>query len=69
MKNLGILIIIIGIVIAAVTSFNYVTKKNVVDIGTLEITRNRTHYLSWSPFIGIATIIVGAGILFYGMKK
>ncbi len=34
MKNLGILIIIIGIVIAAVTSFNYVTKKNVVDIDT-----------------------------------
>lgn len=69
MKTAGIIIIAIGLLVTIVTGFNYITKEKVVDIGKLEITRDRNNYMSWSPLIGIAVLAVGAGIFLYAQKK
>ena len=58
MKTLGIILIVVGALMMAITGFNYVTKKNVVDIGPLEINKEENHPVQWSPIIG--------GILFVG---
>jgi len=69
MKNVGLFIIAIGILATLLGGFNYVTKKKIVDVGNLEITTNKNHVMSWSPFIGIAVIILGVGVVLYGRKK
>jgi hypothetical protein len=69
MKTAGIIIISIGLLITVVTGFNYITKEKVVDIGKLEITRDRTDYMSWSPIIGLAVLAIGAGIFLYAQKN
>jgi LPXTG-motif cell wall-anchored protein len=69
MKNIGLFIIAIGILATLLGGFNYVTKKKIVDVGNLEITTNKNHVMSWSPFIGIAVIILGVGVVLYGRKK
>jgi hypothetical protein len=69
MKNSGMVILIIGVVITIFTSFSFFTKEKVVDIGAIEITRDKKHNMAWSPFVGIAVMVIGGGLLAYGAKK
>ena len=69
MKKIGMIIIVIGLLATLLGGFNYITKKKIVDIGNLEITQSKNHVMAWSPFIGIAVIVFGAGMVIYGRKK
>lgn len=69
MKQSGIVILIIGLIITIFTGFNYFTREKVVDIGELEIMANKKHSMSWSPLVGVAVMAVGAGVYVIGMKK
>ena len=68
-KTLGIVIMVIGLIMTLYTGFNYVTKEKVVDIGDFEITADKEHTASWSPFIGIGIIVIGGVVFFAGKKK
>jgi hypothetical protein len=69
MKTAGIILLSIGIIISLYSGFNFVTKEKVVDIGPVEITRDKNHWVSWSPFLGIGCILVGSSLLVFGSKK
>jgi len=69
MKKAGIIIMVIGLVMAIYTGFNYVTREKVVDIGELEITANKKNRVDWSPVVGLVVIAVGAGIFFMSNKR
>lgn len=69
MKQTGIILLVAGLLITAFAGFNFVTKKKVVDIGKLEITRDENHILDWSPLAGVAIVVIGGGIYLYGAKK
>ncbi|MDZ4845429.1 MAG: hypothetical protein SH857_07770 [Chitinophagales bacterium] len=69
MKTTGIALLVIGILITVFTGFNFFTKKKVVDIGNLEISRDKKHSVEWSPIVGVVVMIVGGGIYLYGTKK
>jgi hypothetical protein len=58
MRTLGIILIVVGALMMAITGFNYVTEEKVVDLGPLEINKEKEHPVQWSPIIG--------GILFVG---
>jgi hypothetical protein len=63
MKKLGLGIIMIGILITVFTGFNFVTREKVVDIGAVQITHDKNHWLQWSPLLGVGVIIVGAFVM------
>ena len=69
MKATGIVLIILGIGLTFFTAFKFFTREKVVDIGKLEITRDKPHSVSWSPLIGVAVIAIGAVVLWQGSKK
>lgn len=69
MKRIGIVIIIIGLGLTLFTAFTYFTKEKVVDIGKVEITRNKPHNLSWSPLFGIVVMGIGGAALWLSTKK
>lgn len=69
MKKAGIIIAIIGLLIFLVTGFRFITKEKVVDIGNLEITRDKTHSLTWPPVVGVVVMAIGGGIFLLGLKK
>ena len=69
MKTAGIIIIVIGIALTIYTGITFFTKEKVVDIGRLEITRDKPHYLDWSPIIGIIVIGIGGVVLWQSSKK
>ena len=58
-RTLGIVLVVIGIVMMAYTGFNYVTKEKVVDIGPLEISKEKNNPVSWSPIVGVILLVGG----------
>lgn len=69
MKKLGIIILIIGLVVALTGGISYVTKEKVVDIGELEITKEESHSLDWLPYLGVGLMAVGLGVFLFGREK
>ena len=67
MKNFGIIMAIIGIVMMVITGFNYVTQKKIVDIGNLKINKDENHSVQWSPIIG--GILLAGGIVIFVSNK
>lgn len=67
MRNLGIGLIIVGIIMMFFTGFNLVTKKEVADIGSLEISKKEDHSVQWTPIVGIVVLVTG--ITFVGLAK
>lgn len=69
MKTAGAIILIVGLLMTVYTGFTYITKEKVVDLGALEITKDKEHSVDWQPYVGIATMVIGGGILVLGRKK
>jgi divalent metal cation (Fe/Co/Zn/Cd) transporter len=69
MKKAGILIVILGLALTIFTAITFFTREKVVDIGSLKITANKPHHLSWSPLIGIAVMGVGGVVIFMSPRK
>lgn len=51
----------------AITGFNYVTEEKVVDLGRIEIAKEESHPVQWSPIIG-GILFIG-GIIALAVKK
>ena len=69
MKNAGILVIIIGALMIAYTGFNFITKKKVADIGPLEINKEQSHPVQWSPIVGVILVIGGVAMVVMNKKN
>ena len=69
MKNLGIVIIAIGILMTVFTGFNVFTKKKVVDLGAVEINKTEKTPIYWSPITGLVLIGIGGIVLVANRKK
>jgi hypothetical protein len=69
MKKAGIVILTVGLIIAVFTATSFITRKKVVEIGSLEVTARRKYTLEWSPLIGAGMIVVGAVLCLVGSGK
>lgn len=59
-KSLGIALIIIGVIMTVYTGFNYKTTEKIVDIGPIEISKEKNHPVQWAPIIGVVIVIAGS---------
>ncbi len=69
MKNVGIVLIVLGAIMMAVTGFNLVTKEKVVDIGPVEINKDKNHPVQWSPIVGGVLLVAGVVVVLTGKKS
>ena len=68
-KTLGIIVIVLGIIMMIYTGFNFITTKNVVDLGPLQINKEENHHVQWPPIIGGVLLIGGIVIIVSGKKE
>ena len=66
-KTIGLILIITGALMIFYTGFHFVTTEKVLDIGPLEINKDKNHFVQWSPIIGI--ILLGAGLFMTFFRK
>lgn len=69
MRNLGIALLVVGLVMTIFTGFNVITKKKVVDLGPVEINKEEKTPVYWSPITGGILAAVGLLILVAGKKR
>lgn len=53
----------------AYTGFNYVTTEKVVDLGPIEINKEKNHFVQWPPIVGVVLIIGGVVLLVFDKKS
>jgi hypothetical protein len=68
MKRLGIVLLIIGLILTVVTGFKFFTKKEIVDIGNVEISKSEPHRVNWSPYVGVGIMVIG-GIMVIASRR
>lgn len=69
LKALGIVLIIVGIIMTIYTGFNYVTTEKVAVIGPIEINKEKTHPVQWTPIIGMLVMAAGIFIVLSSKTK
>lgn len=69
MKNAGVIVIIIGVLMIIYTGFNIVTKKEVADIGPIEINKEENHPVQWSPIVGVVLLVSGVALVVLSKKN
>ena len=62
-KSLGVILVVLGIAMMVYTGFNFVTKEKVVDLGPLEINKEKNNPVSWSPIVGVVLLVGGIIVL------
>ena len=62
-RTLGIILIALGVVGLAWGGFTYTTKEKVVDIGPVDISRDKTHSVPLPPVFGAVLLIGGIAIV------
>ena len=69
MKNIGIVLIIVGILMLIFTNVNFTTKKKVVDLGPLEVNKKEKKSIGWPIWVGGVIIVAGIALVVVDNKK
>jgi len=65
----AIVLIVIGIAVFAYKGITYKTQEEVVNIGPLHMTAEKTNTVPLSPILGGIALVGGIVLLVVGMKK
>jgi len=69
MKIVGIVLIVAGIAMLIFRGFSYTEKKELVDLGPVEITQNETKTVYWPYYAGGAALVAGLVLVIVGAKS
>lgn len=69
MKNVGIALIVIGILMSFFTGVNFIRKREVVDLGAVKVSWTERNPIYWSPITGLILIAAGGIVLLTARKK
>jgi len=66
---IGIILIVIGIIALAYQGITYTTREKVVDIGSIQVTADKTKTFPLPPIVGGIALVGGIVLLVMGSKK
>ncbi len=69
MKIAGIVLIVIGILMFVFNSISFKEKKEVADVGPIEINKTETKTLGWPIYAGGIVIVAGIVLIVADSKK
>lgn len=69
MRVFGIILIVAGVLMLIFNGFSFKTKKEIVDIGPLEVNKTEDKQVGWPSYVGALVTVAGIGILLIGRKE
>lgn len=64
---LGIALLLIGAAVLGYDHYTYTTTENILQIGPITATAEKTHTVSLPPVIGWLLVVGGAGLLAFAL--
>ena len=68
-RNIGIILIVIGIIMLVWTGFSYTKKENIIDAGPVHLSADRQKTVSWPPVLGGVILVAGVVVFLTGRKS
>ncbi len=68
-KTIGIILVAAGALMMLYTGFNYVTTEKVVDLGPIQINKEKQHSVKWPSILGAVIIVGGITVIALGKKS
>ncbi len=65
----GIVLIVLGILALAFQGLTYTKREKTVDIGPIEITKEKKKHVPLPPIAGAAAVIAGTALVIGGNRK
>ena len=69
MRTFGLILIVLGILMIIIRGFNVPVKKNVVDIGPLEINKTENKWIGWPTYVGGVMAVIGVVLVVSDRKR
>lgn len=69
MKTTGIVLLIVGILMMVFNVINFTTEEKVVDLGPLEVNKEKEHTIGWPVYVGGIVGVAGVIMIVAGAKK
>jgi hypothetical protein len=69
MRTFGIILLVSGIIMTVFTGFTLITRDEVVDLGVVEIRKEKQTPVYWSPAAGVVLIATGVIVLWTGGRR
>jgi hypothetical protein len=69
LKKAGIITIIVGLLMTLYSGSTYFTRKKVMDLRILEISKDNHQTVNWQPYVGIGIMIIGGVVLVLGVNR
>jgi hypothetical protein len=69
MRTVGVLLLILGILALGYQGFTYVARDKVVDLGPVEVTKEKTKTVYVPPILGIVALAAGIALLVSGSRS
>ena len=69
MKTIGLILIAIGILMILIRGFNVPVKKNIVDVGPVEINKTENKWIGWPTYAGAIIAVAGMVLIITNRKK
>jgi hypothetical protein len=69
MKMIAVVLILIGVLAIGYQGFSYVTREEVVDIGPIEVTQEKTKTVFLPPLIGAIVLVAGVALLLTSSRR
>jgi hypothetical protein len=69
MKAIAILLIVLGVFAIGYQGFTYVTRDKVVDLGPVEVTKEKTKTVYLPPILGAVALVAGIALLLSGSRS
>jgi hypothetical protein len=66
---IAIVLIALGVAALAYQGITYTTKENVVDLGPIHVTAEKTKTIPLPPILGVVALVGGIVLLVIGSKK
>jgi uncharacterized membrane protein YidH (DUF202 family) len=69
MAWIGILLIVVGVLVLGYQGINYTRQKNVIDMGSVHVTREAHERIPIPPILGGVTLVGGIILLVAGASN
>ena len=63
MKTLGIILIVAGILALMYTGFTFKTEEKIVDLGPIQVEKEKKHSFNWPPIAGCILLLSGGTLM------